>query len=211
MSKEIWKPLKEYKGVDYMGFYEVSNMGRVKSLDRMIHVKKRGGFEQFYNGKILRQRRCKKGYKYVALCKDGSPMGAKVNILVAICFLRMPKKGEVVHHKNSTPSDNRINNLSIITKRENESIEKTLASGLPVGVSLNEWGYSAFIKIKSINGKKSIYLGTYISIDEASNAYSTILDRHISGTIPNKEILDKCLNVYRKSIGVKPIRRIKRY
>ena len=80
--KEIWKPIK-----DYEGYYEVSNFGRVRSLDRYVqHYSK----HRFYQGKILAENEYPNGYKYVNLSKDGKHKTILIHRLVAIAFLPNP-------------------------------------------------------------------------------------------------------------------------
>ena len=64
---EIWKDIPEYEG-----FYQVSNMGQVRSLDREIKVKdKRTGFRNmFYYGKIIKPTLRPTGYYQVTLRKN---------------------------------------------------------------------------------------------------------------------------------------------
>ena len=76
-----------------------------------------------------------------------------------------------IHHANGDGTDNRLENLSLLTHRENCSIEKTEASGLPVGVRLNKGRYLAQIAIAG----KSTHLGMYDTPEQASDAYQKAL------------------------------------
>ncbi|MFA9202305.1 MAG: HNH endonuclease [Candidatus Nanopelagicaceae bacterium] len=95
--------------------------------------------------------------------------------LVAAAFLDYKFNGyeNVVDHIDSNPLNNNLENLRVISQRENCSKEKTLKKGLPVGVSFNKErnNYSASIYIKP----NKIKLGRFKTIDEASNAYQNAL------------------------------------
>ena len=98
---EIWKPVRNYSGI-----YEVSNFGRVRSLDRtVVHC---NGFKQKIKGRILRPGISVPGYRMIQLCKDGKQKNGQVHQLVADAFIKTkPKKCkyEVMHLDN-----NRLNN-----------------------------------------------------------------------------------------------------
>jgi hypothetical protein len=102
---EQWRPV-----VGYEGLYEVSNQGRVRSLDRAVRHH-RGGVQQ-RKGHIKRQSTLKNGYLGTALCKGGKEVQKKVHILVAEAFLPpRPEWSNMVNHINKDPADNRAENL----------------------------------------------------------------------------------------------------
>ena len=107
MSKEIWRPV-----IGYEGLYEVSNYGRVKSLNY------RGtGKEGLMNGKID-----KNGYKMVILHKNGKRKSFLVHRLVAIAFIPNPNNLPEVNHiidDFEHRSDNRVENLEWCTREYN--------------------------------------------------------------------------------------------
>jgi len=83
----------------------------------------------------------------------------------------------VIGHLNSNGLDNHISNLQLMTSRENNSIEKTQKSGLPVGVHVHKCGkYASQIHI---NGRNK-HIGLYLTIEEASNAYQDALSKHLN-------------------------------
>ena len=111
MEEEIWKPIKEFEG-----YYEVSNMGRVRSLNY-----KRTGKE-----KILKNIEDYKGYLEVVLTKNGKRKQFKVHRLVAEAFIPNPENKPCIDHINTVKSDNRVENLRWVTYKENSNNEKTL-------------------------------------------------------------------------------------
>lgn len=99
----------------------------------------------------------------------------QVQQLIAAAFLGYEWNGHkfVVDHIDSNKTNNHINNLRIITNRENCSKEKTIKSGLPVGVSFHKKDkkYESRIQIN----KKNLYLGSFKTYQEASKAYKNKL------------------------------------
>lgn len=99
---EIWKSL------DFIGFpdYEVSNMGRVKSL--------KCGKER-----ILKPSKTKVGYLDLNLCKNGKPKHFLVHRLVAKCFLEPIEGKDIINHKDENPLNNRVENLEFCSQQYN--------------------------------------------------------------------------------------------
>lgn len=157
MVKEVFKPIPGFEG------YEVSNLGNVKSL-------------KYKKPKILKQQlsRKKDGYYQVSL-SIGVRKQKKVHQLVAMAFLNhIPNRyTKVVDHVNNINTDNRLENLQIISQRENCSKDKKGATSRYTGVRKKHNKWEASIKIKG----KDIYLGTYNTELEASNTYQKELTK----------------------------------
>ena len=104
------------------------------------------------------------------LHKNGKAKGLKVSQLVAMAFLNHEPCGQdiVVDHKDNDPSNNRLENLKLITNRENCSKDKK-GSSQYAGVSWNKAAKKWHSKIW-INGKR-IYLGSFKDELEAHKAY----------------------------------------
>ena len=102
---EVWKDIEGYEGK-----YQVSNLGRVKSL-RDSHGK--------YRELIMTGRNESHGYLKVSLYKNGKAKGIKIHRLVAITFIPNPKNKTDINHINGIKSDNRVENLEWCTKGEN--------------------------------------------------------------------------------------------
>ena len=109
---EVWKPIPGYED-----FYCVSNLGRVKSLDRVVISNK--GITRNVLGHILPQRYYKNRYLVVFLSKDGKQKPYKVYRLVAEAFIPNPDPKPVVNHKDCNKLNNRAENLEWLTQKEN--------------------------------------------------------------------------------------------
>ena len=100
---EIWKDV-----VGYEGLYQVSNLGRVKSLPRRIIV---GWADYVSKEKILSQANHRQGYKFVCFHRNGKQKTYKVHRLVAEAFISNPNNYKCINHKNENPSNNNVDNL----------------------------------------------------------------------------------------------------
>ena len=106
-TNEEWRAIEGYEGL-----YEVSNLGRVRSLDRTIDDRR-------YKGRILKGCESLDGYLKIGLHKDGTIKTTKVHRLVALAFVPNPDSKETVNHINENKHDNRACNLEWLTIQEN--------------------------------------------------------------------------------------------
>lgn len=106
---EIWKDIAGYEGL-----YEISSLGRVKSLPKMSGSCMR-------KEKILgsKNRLTKDGYARVNLYKDGKGKDFRVCRLVATHFISNPENKQTVNHINGIKTDDRAENLEWATLKEN--------------------------------------------------------------------------------------------
>ena len=108
---EEWKDIEGYKGK-----YQISNMGRVKSLKRM---KRNGKGYQKIPEKILEGVENNRGYLRVQLFKDGKGKWYLVHVLVATAFLENPQNLPEVNHKDEDKTNNRVENLEYCSRSYN--------------------------------------------------------------------------------------------
>lgn len=101
---EEWKDVKGYEGL-----YQVSNLGRVKSLAR--YKKNNLGSKSLIGEKILKQSKNNRGYCRIHLCKDAHKKAFSVHRLVADAFVPNPKNFTDVNHKDENKENNRADNL----------------------------------------------------------------------------------------------------
>lgn len=111
MSKEIWRDVPGYEGS-----YQVSNLGRVRSLDRVVRYV--DGRTREYPGQLLVPYHNKRGYAGVNLGK-GAKHRRLVHRLVAQVFIPNPQAKPEVNHRDGDPSNNRVWNLEWATPGEN--------------------------------------------------------------------------------------------
>lgn len=105
--EEIWKDIEGYEGL-----YQVSNLGRVKSL----------GFDRWHKGKILKPSfDSKRNYLFVGLHKNGKTTQRNIHRLVAKAFIPNPRNLPCVNHINETKTDNRAINLEFCTVKYNSN------------------------------------------------------------------------------------------
>lgn len=111
---EEWKNIDE-KGFE--GYYQVSNLGRVRSVDRLIVSK--DGRRRLYTGKVLIQKSDKDGYKYVILKNKGKSKTLKVHRLVGEYFVPNPYNKPFINHLDESKDNNVFTNLEWVTPKEN--------------------------------------------------------------------------------------------
>ena len=110
-TKEEWRSV-----VGYEGYYEVSNLGRVRSLDRVVNSK--GGIRTI-PGRIIRLRHNKQGYNIATLVKDRSAKTLRVARLVAMAFIPNDNNLPEVNHKDETRDNDKSSNLEWCTHEYN--------------------------------------------------------------------------------------------
>jgi hypothetical protein len=167
---EIWKDV-----VNYEGMYKVSNLGNVVSLERKVKKSIGVGLKTIKR-RIMKQQLVR-GYPSVGLTYDGNTKMFCVHQLMAITFLNHTPNGHsiVVDHIDNDKLNNNINNLQLISNRDNTSKDRKNGSSKYVGVSwskrLCKW--RADIQIKG----KAKTIGYFNDEYEASLAYSNELNR----------------------------------
>ena len=155
---EIWKTIKGFED------YEISSLGRVKSL-------------KFGKEKIMIKSVNRQGYLHVRLCNKNKCETKKIHKLVSIAFLNHTPNGNkiVVNHKDFNRKNNHIDNLEIVTQRENCNKKHLKSSSVYTGVCwcTRDRKWMAYI---TINGK-GIFLGLFKNELDASNAYQNKLSQ----------------------------------
>jgi len=161
--QEIFKDIPNYEGL-----YQVSNLGRVKSLDRLSISESR------IKGKHLKPQKGKQ-YYHVELYKYGKGKTRTIHQLVAESFLNHKPCGYalVINHIDHNKLNNKVENLEIITSRENSDQKHLKSSSEYTGV---QWcKQSKKWRSVIVVERKNISLGFFISEKEAAKYYQDAL------------------------------------
>lgn len=147
--QEEWKAITGYEGL-----YEISNFGRIKSLNRLDSM------GRVVEETIKAQHIGTTGYPAITLNKDGKKKTKVVHQLVAESFLgHIPDNyNGVVNHIDNIKTNNRLDNLEVVSSRYNTQYSKSTE-----GIYERRNKFEVYIRI---DGKKT-YLGSYISKEEA--------------------------------------------
>lgn len=128
---EIWKPIPNYESE-----YEASNLGRIRSVDRLVNG---FGGSKLKKGKILKNHNRGNGYLSVVLSKNGYSKSFSVHKLVAITFIPEEDTQLTVNHINGVKDDNRLENLEWCTM--SEQLKHAIKLGLHNPISPYQRGY----------------------------------------------------------------------
>ena len=109
---EIWKDIEGYEG-----YYQVSNMGSVQSLNRTCTNK--NNKIMTFKGKILKPQNDRCGYLCVLLSLNGIKRNFKIHRLVAQAFIDNSNNKPCVNHKDGNKTNNMVYNLEWCTQQEN--------------------------------------------------------------------------------------------
>lgn len=115
--EEQWKDIKGFEGR-----YQVSNMGRVKSLSRIVCNRasnRAKSFEYKKAGRIMKTHVSNSGYVFVQLWVEGTAFGKFIHRLVADAFIPNPNGYEEVNHKDENKLNNNADNLEWCTPSYN--------------------------------------------------------------------------------------------
>ena len=129
---EIWKDISGFEGL-----YQISNLGRIKSLPR---------YKQLYGKKVFVPECIRKfgydkdGYYIIPLNKNGKKYMRRVHRLVAQAFIPNPENKPVIDHINCDIKDNRVENLrwATVVENNNFTIENGHQSRDKLGRFVNE-------------------------------------------------------------------------
>lgn len=155
METEIWKDIPGYEGL-----YQVSSFGNVKSLNYR-RSRKEG---------LLKPRIGKNGYGCVELFNSEKKLNIYIHHLVMLTFLNYQPDGMkmVINHIDNNPSNNRADNLELVSQRYNTSCHKS-----DVGIIWDNYNnkWKSYITINT----KLIHLGYFTEKEKALDMYQKAL------------------------------------
>lgn len=137
-TKEIWKAIEGYEGL-----YEISTIGRVKSLQKKI--KSKNGSYRTVCEKILKPIKNRNGYLKVVLYKKGKMKNYSIHRLVASAFIHNDSLFNTdINHKDENPLNNNAENLEWCDRKYNCNFgtrNERLAKAFSIPVKCLETGY----------------------------------------------------------------------
>jgi len=167
MQNEIWKDIKGYEG-----YYQISNLGRVKCLTRLVPTE--GKKPMLRKEKIMKLQLGIFGYFYLILSINANKKHHKVHRLVAQAFIPNPDNKPTVNHINGIKTDNRAENLEWNTMKENNF--HAYSNGLKNGITV-------------LCTNTGIYYNSVRSAAIAYNINESTLRNYLKNSIKNKTSL----------------------
>lgn len=171
LKTEQWKPIKEYNQ------YEISNFGRIKSLDKICAHYPKG--TRLVKGKIIKQSVCI-GYLKITLYKNKKPTSFRVHRLVAQHFIPNPENKPEVNHLKGDKKDNRFWMLEWNTRAENG--QHSYDNGLQVSKKGSEVNGAKLTEEQVLEIRK---IGKSMTLKELGSIYNVSISC-ISSILNNK-------------------------
>lgn len=116
---------------DYVGYYEISNFGEVRSIDRKIALQ---DGTRLVKGKPIKLKNNGSNYLFATLCREGKRANKYVHRLLAICFIPMEEAKPFVNHIDGNPQNNNLENLEWVSHSEN------VKHAYEIGLNTNQKG-----------------------------------------------------------------------
>jgi len=170
---EIWKDIPGFEGL-----YQVSDLGRVKSLDRIEHNK--NGRILPIKDRIMATHSNGKGHIKLTLSKGSCRNKKYIHRLMAEVFVPNPNGYKLINHIDGNPSNNILSNIEWVSMRENvthglkKKNSRKKSSSYP-GVHLNTVNTNKKWKAMLFANGRHNYLGNFYTEEEAHAAYQKAL------------------------------------
>lgn len=152
--KEEWKDIKGYEG-----YYQVSNLGNVRRLERLVDYWRKNGHLRIQPARQLKQGSNNRQRASVALCKDGKIKRFLIHRLVAEAFIPNPNNLPCINHKDENTHNNKANNLEWCTYKYNDNYgTRNMRIAKSNGMQVEQY---------TLDG---LYVSTYDSVADAGRA-----------------------------------------
>lgn len=156
MQEEIWKSI-----TDYDGFYEVSNFGNVRSLDRWVWFQRPDcPYKRMVKGKVLRPHKVKNNYMVQLSNEMKIYKWFSISRLVALEFIPNPNNYPNVNHKDGNSLNNKLDNLGWGTELESQRVKQKNIRCVETGIIYanatiiqQELGYKASLIYQICKGR----------------------------------------------------------
>lgn len=174
-KEEVWKDIAGYEG-----YYQVSDRGRVRSLDRIVLYKKRKikpGALRPTGGCIRKLATTRGGYTKTILYKNGRPKTYLVHRLVALAFIENPDNKPQVNHKDFNKLNCRADNLEWVTAKENTQYTHASGPKSPKRLAKNNPNMASVLTLEKVIKMRREYercqrLGIKISFKELGKKFN---------------------------------------
>lgn len=153
--KEVWKDIPGYEK-----FYQASNTGKVRSIDRIINNRK-------YVGVVLKPVVNEWGYKIIVLTKLGKKKNTRVHRVIAKTFIKNTNNKPCVNHKDGDKTNNHVDNLEWCTHKENS--KHAVKTNL---ILTGEDSKSSKLTKKQVLEIRRLYKNGEMSVVEISKKYN---------------------------------------
>lgn len=188
--EEVWKEIEGYEGL-----YEVSNFGRIRSLDRVAITYSNGG-TQVRKGRIRVGTVDKStGYVKLLLCKNAVQVSYTLHRLVALAFIPNPENKPHVNHKDGNKANNHVDNLEWCTALEN--VQHAISTGLTLNKGADNASAKPIVTCRgdefgsAVEAAKHFGMDNHRNISKALKGFRKHSGRYSDGTKIHWEYLDK--------------------
>ena len=182
MENEVWKDIPDYEGL-----YQVSNLGRIKSLKRKVHAG-RNRIRWQYERILSNNKTNGNGYKVVSLNKNSRGKNKYIHRLVAESFIPNPNNYKYINHKDENKANNKVDNLEWCTAEYNNTYNNKHIRALETRMKK----HIGCRKILQLNENEEI-IKEYFSISQASKEMK----------VSNQAISDCLRGIQKHSAGYK--------
>lgn len=173
--QEIWKDIEGYEGL-----YQISNLGRIKSLERIVITKRH---KIPVKETIRKQNTDTYGYNRVFLRNKNKNKNFQVHRLVAIHFIDNSENKPQVNHIDGVKTNNRVDNLEWVTNKENQY------HSIKIGIRNSKtFTYKNQIIKDYLNGMGVYYIAKKYNITGGSSIYRLLKENNVKIRRRNNKI-----------------------